>query len=192
MKSHPHPCKSAKSTTTQKALSSRKERFCEFVAAGESHTEAYIKAGFKTSRDNARKNAARLTANDDISARIRELREQCVDIKIAKMTKQEKLDFLASVIRTPIGNLEPGSPLCAESVTELEAGTDKILRRRVKSFDKLRAIELHSKLMGHFEPDRKEIEVGNQALMSIKERAKELGYAMSMAYKHGTPAVLDD
>lgn len=192
MKANPHRSNNTKSTETKKALSSRQERFCEFVAAGESLTDAYIKAGFKTTRDNARKNAAKLTAKDGISARIRELREQCVDVKTARMTKQEKLDFLALVIRTPIGNLEPGSPLCAESVTEVEPGTGKILRRRVKSFDKLRAIELHSKLMGHFEPDRQELELGNQALMSIRERAKELGYAMSAAYKHGTPATLDD
>ncbi|MFY7818859.1 MAG: hypothetical protein ACOVRB_10905 [Akkermansiaceae bacterium] len=46
--------------------------------------------------------------------------------------------------------------------------------------------------MGHFAPDRKEIEVGNQQLLSIKERAKELGQTMSLDDKHGIPAVLDD
>ncbi len=55
-----------------------------------------------------------------------------------------------------------------------------------------RAIKLHRKLMGHFAPDRKEIEVGNHQLMNIKERAKKLGQAMSLDDKHGIPAVLDD
>jgi hypothetical protein len=52
----------------------------------------------------------------------------------------------------------------------------------VKVADKLRAIELHSKLMGHFEPDRMELELGNTTLQTIKERAKEVGYTLSMRY----------
>ena len=169
-------------------LNSRQERFCEFVAAGESHTDAYIKAGFKTSRENARKNAARMTTNDDILQRISELRAESEDICNAKMTKQEKLDFLARVIRTPIGELEPGNPFCAEFTIEVLPGKEGVIRKRVKAFDKLRAIELHSKLMGHFEPDRKEIELNNSTLMSIKERAAEVGYALSRSYGKGTPA----
>lgn len=62
----------------------------------------------------------------------------------------------------------------------------------MKVFDKLRAIALHSTLMGNFEPDRKEIEMNNSTLMSIKERAAEVGYALSRSYGKGTPAKLDD
>jgi phage terminase small subunit len=174
-----------------KPLNSRQERFCEFVAAGMNQTEAYIKAGFKTTKDAARANAARMIANDNISRRINELRAATEDIQIAKMKKQEKLDFLAQVIRTPIGHLTPGSPYCAEHSTEILPGSAGIVRQRVKAFDKLRAIELHSKLMGHFEPDRTEIDCGNQALMKIRERADELGYALGKAYSRGTPAKLD-
>lgn len=176
----------------KKGLNARQELFCEFVAAGMSQTDAYIKAGFKSTKEAARRAAARLLTNVDVKKRIQELLQKNPDVSIAKMTKQEKLDYLAQVIRTPIGQLTPDSPYCAEHTTETLPGDMGIVRRRVKGFDKLRAIELHSKLLGHFEPDRKEIEFGNQALMSIKERAKELGYAMSSAYKHGTPAVLDD
>ena len=138
------------------------------MAAGTNQAEAYVKAGFKTTKQAARANAARLIANDSIKKRIRDIQTENPDVSVAKMTKQEKLDMLATLIRTPMNS------------------------EVVKVADKLRAIELHSKLLGHFEPDRKEIEFGNQALMSIKERAKELGYAMSLDYKHGTPAVLDD
>ena len=56
-------------------LNIRQDRFCELIATGECQTDAYIKAGFKTSRDNARKNAARMTTNDDILKRIAELRK---------------------------------------------------------------------------------------------------------------------
>lgn len=164
MKKHPKK----KTTARKQGLNARQELFCQFVAAGTNQTDAYTKAGFKTTKDAARANAARMIANDNIKKRISEIQEQNPDISIAKMTKQEKLDMLATIIRTPMNS------------------------EVVKVADKLRAIEIHSKLLGHFEPDRKEIEYGNQALMSIKERAKELGYAMSAAYKHGTPAVLDE
>lgn len=157
-----------KTTASKRGLNARQELFCQFVAAGTSQTEAYMKAGFKATKEAARRNAARMLTNADIKKRIKEIQTENPDVSVAKMTKQEKLDMLATLIRTPMNS------------------------EVVKVADKLRAIELHSKLLGHFEPDRKEIEFGNQALMSIKERAKELGYAMSLDYKHGTPAVLDD
>ena len=96
------------------------------------------------------------------------------------------------MIRTPIGELVPGYPLCAEFTIEELPGKDRIIRKRVKAFYMLSAIELHSKLMGHFEPDRKEIELNNSTLMSIKERAAEVGYALARSYGKGTPAKLDD
>lgn len=150
------------------AINARQELFCQFVAAGDNQTEAYTKAGFKATREAARRNAARMLTKADIKARIKEILDANPDVSLAKMTKQEKLDILATLIRTPMNS------------------------EAVKVADKLRAIELHSKLLGHFEPDRKEIEFGNQALQSIRERAKELGFAMSKSYQHGTPAVLDD
>ncbi len=176
----------------KKGLNSRQERFCEFIAAGMNQTEAYLKAGFKSTQDAARANAARMITNDNIFQRIKELRAASEDIQIAKMKKQEKLDFLEQVIRAPIGHLTPGSPYCAEHSTEVLPGSAGIVRQRVKAFDKLRAIELHSKLMGHFEPDRTEIDCGNQVLMKIRERADELGYALGNAYPYGTPGILDD
>jgi hypothetical protein len=142
----------------KQALSPQQERFCELVAAGENHTDAYIKAGFKTKRENARKNATRLTTNDDIQKRITELRKVDPVLVDAKMTKEEKLQILAKMIRSPFDSKD------------------------VKINDILRAIELHSKLMGHFEPDRSEINLNRPALQSIRERAAEIGYALSKNY----------
>lgn len=147
-----------KSSKNAKTLSPQQERFCELVAAGENHTDAYIKAGFKTKRENARKNATRLTTNDDIQQRITELRKVEPVLVEAKMTKEEKLKILAKMIRAPFDSKE------------------------VKINDILRAIELHSKLMGHFEPDRSEINLNRPALQSIRERAAEVGYALAKQY----------
>jgi phage terminase small subunit len=51
--------------------SSKYERFAQLVAKGVSATEAYVSAGY--SKANAHSNASRLSANEPISARIKEL-----------------------------------------------------------------------------------------------------------------------
>lgn len=140
-----------------KKLNAQQERFCEFVAAGLCQTDAYLKAGYKATKEAARRNAARLMTNADVSNRVKELQKSTADVGVAKMTKQEKLDILAGMIRV--------------------SGTSS-----VKDADKLRAIELHSKLLGHFEPDRMELEFGNKTLQIIKERAAQVGYTLGQRY----------
>lgn len=152
------PTNSKQPARKKNPLNERQERFCEFVAAGETLADAYLKAGFKTTRDNARKNATRMTANDDIKNRIKVLRKSEPDIVTARMTKEEKLTVLAKIIRSPFDSQE------------------------VKINDILRAIEVHSKMMGHFEPDRTELQVGNSTLQTIKERAIEVGYTLARQY----------
>jgi phage terminase small subunit len=145
-------------TTEKKKLNARQERFCEFVAAGETQEAAHKKAGYKCSANSARAAASIMANRPEIKARISELKQKQPDLLEARLTKEEKLKVLARLIRTP-DNSEV-----------------------VKVADKLRAIELHSKLMGHFEPDRMELELGNTTLQTIKERAKEVGYTLSMRY----------
>src|SRR3954451_18469787 len=52
-------------------IASKHERFAQFVSKGLSAVDAYIAAGY--SKSNARSNASRLSANDSILARIKEL-----------------------------------------------------------------------------------------------------------------------
>lgn len=53
----------------------RHERFAQELAMGKTHGEAYAAAGYK--RDD--KNAARLTKNDGVAARILELKERAAE-----------------------------------------------------------------------------------------------------------------
>jgi hypothetical protein len=170
----------------KKPLNTRQQRFCEFIAAGETQTNAYLKAGFKVPRTDARKHAARLMTNDDIAARIAVLRKP--QTKNALRTKDENLRYLAAVIGTPLRDIGPDSPLCVEytetfivsgSRGKLKRGEapsgnettgETVIRRKIKKPDPLRAIEIYSRLCGHFEPDRVEVEAAPQALMSIKEQ----------------------
>jgi hypothetical protein len=77
-------------------------------------------------------------------------------LKEVLFTKQalsysEKRAWLAKAVRTPVGELHEGSDLAQEvTITEGKEGTS----RKVKAVDKLRAIELDSKLAGDFYADR--------------------------------------
>lgn len=132
------------------------------MASGLIHTEAYLKAGFKTTKQAARGNAARMIANDSLKNRFKELGKSMPDILTACMTIEEKLTVLAKIIRKPFNSQE------------------------VKINDILRAIELHSIMMSNLEPVRTELQVGSSTLQRIKERVQEVGYTLSRRYSHKT------
>jgi phage terminase small subunit len=137
-------------------LNSRQERFCEFVAAGESHTDAYIKAGFKTTKSAARRAAARLLTNVDILKRIEELRKPVTRKMLSARDHKREMLYLI-----------------------MEDKTENIMAR-------LKAIEIDAKLSGQFEPDRTELKVGNSTLQSIKERAMQVAGALVSQYAQKT------
>ncbi|HEY6701061.1 MAG TPA: terminase small subunit [Pseudolabrys sp.] len=66
----------------------RHELFAQELAKGKSATEAYAGAGYKP----CRQNAARLTTNDDIRARLAEIQAQAA--KKSEVTVQSLLDEL--------------------------------------------------------------------------------------------------
>lgn len=192
------PKKATKSPAKPRELNQRQQRFCELIAAGESNTEAWLKAGYRVSREVAAVNANESLKNPKIEARIAELRKP--QTKAALRKKEDNLRFLAEVIGTALEDIGPDSPLCTECTTDYIAGGARgklkrgqadrgnevagpdIIRRRVKKPDPLRAIELYSKLLGHFEPDRVEVEAGPKTLLSIKERASQVSSALARRY----------
>ncbi len=139
--------------------------------------------------------------NDDVKRHIATLRQP--QTKAALRKKEDNLRYLADVIGTALVNIGPDSPLCVEFSEELIGGGNRgklrrgkaasgneitevpILRRRVKKPCPLRAIEIYSKLLGHFEPDRVEIEAGPKTLLSIKERAAQVSSALIRKYESG-------
>lgn len=190
--------KRQKSPPKPRPLNVRQERFCELVAAGESYTEAWLKAGYDVTRDIARRNATEAMSKPVIKARVDALRKP--QTKAALRKKEDNLRFLAEVIGTALKDIGPDSPLCTEYTEEFIAGGSRgklrrgqspqgnevagpdIIRRRVKKPDPLRAIELYSKLLGHFEPDRVEVDAGPKTLLSIKERAEQVESALARRY----------
>lgn len=175
-------------------LTVRQEKFCELIAAGKSGTDAWLETGYEVSREVARTNAAESLAKPHIAARVAQLRKPQTQKALRK--KEDNLRFLADVIGTAINEITAASPLCVEYTEEIIGGGNRgklkrgnapsgnettgetVLRRRVKKPCPLRAIELYSKLLGHFEPDRVEVEAGPKTLQTIKERAHEVASAL--------------
>ena len=161
-------------------------------------TEAYIKAGYDVTPNVAKVKGCQLVTKDNVKAKIAELRQP--QTKAALRKKDDNLRYLAAVITTPLNEIGPDSPLCVEYTEEVIGGGSRgklkrgnapsgnettgetILRRRIKKPDPLRAIELYSKLLGHFEPDRVELDAGPKVLLSIKERAAEVSSALVSRY----------
>ena len=132
-------------------LSTRHERFCEFVATGDSQVDPYLKAGYKVTRTNARQHAARLMTIDDIKNRIATLRRPKIEkLLLSRDAKREMLPKWAS---------DPTAKLA----------------------DRIRSIEIDAKLAGHFEPERTEVELGQRTLAAIEERAQHVGAVLSIA-----------
>lgn len=183
-------------------LNTRQLRFCEFVVSGDSDVQAYMKAGYTKSLKNAEANAWRMKENDGVKAHIALLRQP--QTKSALRKKDDNLRYLAEVIGTALADIGPDSPLCVEFSEDLVGGGNRgklrrgkaasgneiteepILRRRVKKPCPLRAIEIYSRLLGHFEPDRVEVEAGPKTLLSIKERAAQVSSALIRKYEVGS------
>lgn len=175
-------------------LNIRQQRFCELVVSGMPASHAYLEAGYQVSVKVAEVSGARLMSHAKVKARIAELRKP--QTLAALMTKDEKRAYLARVVRTPIGQLKPDSDLCTEFITTQVAGGSRgrlrrgkapsgneteevpVIQVRVKMADKLRAIEMDSKLAGHFEPEQLVVETGPKTLDAIKERAQSVVSAL--------------
>lgn len=134
----------------QNTLNRRQQLFCHYLTEGESQAQSYLKAGFKANTiQQAGSNAIRLMRTERVASYLSKLK----DIQFTKqaLSYAEKRAFLSRVVRTPVGELNEGSDLAQEvTITESKEGTSK----KIKAVDKLRAIEIDSKLAGDFYSDR--------------------------------------
>jgi hypothetical protein len=89
-----------------------------------------------------------------------ELREEARRETVLSL--RDKREFLARVVRTPIGDVDEGSDLCQESATE---ETEIASKKRIKMPDKLRAIELDAKLAGELKEQPPAVTVDAMALL---------------------------
>lgn len=129
----------------------KKKEFARLLVEGKlSKPDAYRKAYKRKdmSGEAASKAASRLSKDAEVLRIIGELNAQLDKSAIA--TKQECLEFLTAVLRTPIGDVGEDSPLCQEV-----AYTDSGMRKKMPG--KIEAVREISKLAGYNEPEKLEV-----------------------------------
>ena len=136
----------SKRDKTSIATEKKKEFARLLVESKLSKADAYRKAYKRKdmSNDAASKAASRLSKDGEVLRMIDELNAQLDRSAIA--TKQECLEFLTAVLRTPIGEVGEDSPLCQEV-----AYTDSGMRKKMPG--KIEAVRELSKLAGYNEPE---------------------------------------
>ena len=136
----------SKRDKTSIATEKKKEFARLLVESKLSKADAYRKAYNRKdmSNDAASKAASRLSKDGEVLRMIDELNAQLDRSAVA--TKQECLEFLTAVLRTPIGEVGEDSPLCQEV-----AYTDSGMRKKMPG--KIEAVRELSKLAGYNKPE---------------------------------------
>lgn len=114
----------------------RHEAFAVEWAKGASAAEALRVAGYADEPANAK----RMTQNDQIKARKEWIQRKAA--KSAVLSIEEKREFLARVVRTPIGEVDETSDLCHSMEISDSGG------RKYKMPDKIAAIKADNDLAG--------------------------------------------
>lgn len=136
-----------------KQLSVRHEKFCEGIAAGLTHSKAYLQAGWVVSEKTAAERGCQLSKNIKIKAKIAELRKP--QTEAAVMTKDFKRKKLREIVMAKTSTWD----------------------------NKIRAIAEDNRMGGHYEADRTEIDIGPKTLLSIKERAAQVALGLARKYE---------
>lgn len=156
----------------------RHDEFAVQMATGKvSALEAYKAVyGDGLDTEGARVSASRLLTNAGIIDRIKFLRGE--GAKACVMTLAELMNFHASVIRAPIGEVDASSPLCQEqTITEGEKHTTTKIKVSAKAAS---AAEL-AKLCGWYAAEKVEAVVSQAGPDELAERIQQ-----RMLELHGT------
>ncbi len=134
-------------------LTPKQEKFVELFTGGMDAKNAYIAAGYspRGAEGAASKMQRVAKVRAAIEAARAELREK------SRMKKEDALDWLIDVLRTPVGEVDENHVLAQEVVTD-ELG-DTIVRRRVKMVGKMEAMEKLAKMLSWYEPEKHSVEV---------------------------------
>lgn len=143
----------------------RHERFCQQLAMGASQTQAYLAAGYRCSKETARRRASQLVTKGDISARIAALKlasAERAEVHAAWVLRELKLIAGSSVADYRVG--PDGEVKVVSEVREairalasvrqrvtVDAKGRKTIRTELRLLDKVRALELLGKHLGLWE-----------------------------------------
>ena len=146
----------------------REERFCQFRAEGMSADEAYVAAGYKKHRGNA----SRMSANENIIARIAEIQGEAAARVVMELA--EGLQFCSDIIRAAVGNLDQFSPLVQEYTRDVIGSEDEgqITRIKIKVPNKLDALDKLAKFKGWYATEKLQVDAADP-LLAVLARARQ-------------------
>jgi hypothetical protein len=121
----------------------RHEKFAQNVVNGMSASAAYKAAGYEAKDANV--TGPRMFANVGIKARIEELKAEAA--KTEAITREEIIQFLADVVKTPAGHVHKLHPLC-QSFKDTEDCNE------IRMPDKLAAVTQICKMTGWNEAEK--------------------------------------
>jgi hypothetical protein len=138
-------------------LNPRQQAFCNLVLAGTPAGRAWEQAGFQARGNSADVQACKALKKPKIRAYLKNERERMQEA--GRMERHELVAHLTDVIRTPIGQLTPESPLVQKYFREELAGG--MVRTRVEMESKLEACKLLSIIMGWQAPEKHELDASD-------------------------------
>jgi len=140
-----------------KPLNPRQQAFADLVLAGTPAGRAWERAGYE-----ARGNSAEVQANKALKKpRIRAYlkAERAHMQETGRMERHELVTYLADVIRTPIGELTPNSPL-VKRFTKVELA-DGVIRTSIEMVSKSDACRLLAIIMGWSAPEKHDLDASD-------------------------------
>jgi hypothetical protein len=120
------------------------EKFAQFVASGLSLAESYRRTTGQTKNADVKRDQWHRYAG--IKERIAELKAQ--NARKSELSREEALQWLSDLIRTPIGSVGKDSPLVQAYEEDSEG------KVKVRLADKIAGMQTLSKMTGWFEPER--------------------------------------
>jgi hypothetical protein len=118
--------------------------------------EAYLAAYPNASRKSAPVLASRMDQRPEVRAEIERLQKKTETSTV--LTRQEKREFLARVVRAKIGEIDETSDLC-DSKTLYYDKEGNHIRTVLKMPSKAQCVEIDNKMAGHNEPEKVDVTV---------------------------------
>jgi len=151
-----------------RALTGPQKRFCLGIAEGLSQKDAYLKAYPKSAKKSAEAAGSRLLSNVKVQQEVARLQKQVEEKSV--LTRLEKRQFLARVVRADIASLDRSSDLVDEwsETTTQSGGSEKI-----KMVSKATAIQIDNRMAGHEAPEKVELTASEGLISLLRSRHKQ-------------------
>ena len=138
-----------------KTLTTKQKRFVEnYILKSMSIAESVRRAGYNVTSGRSEDYGSlgcRMLKTERVANYVSKLKEKVFSKDVLSIV--EKRAYLARAVRTPVGEITEASDLAQEvTFSESKEGSS----RKVRAVDKLKAIELDSKISGDFYADRNE------------------------------------